>query len=162
MAFSSWRMSEDFQLALSQARSTGRGTRQEDVDFALGAGSNCGGCKDGWAARGVMSSGASGFSEWTHHTLWAGLNKEEEGEEMLSKPMGWFPTHEQASEQRWFALVFGCRWMFCSWVRRWMPKSKTITMKEIVINLPYLSLLRTKLYVTLHRSTKLSSTAAVC
>lgn len=90
------------------------------------------------------------------------LSKEEEGEEVLNKPMGWFPAHEQESEQGWFALVFGCQWMFCTWVRQWMPKSETVTVKEIVINLPYLSLLRTRLYITLHCSTKCGSTAAVC
>lgn len=37
---------------------------------------------------------------------------DEEGEEMLGKPTGWFPTNEQESEQGWFALVFGCQWMF--------------------------------------------------
>lgn len=40
-------------------------------------------------------------------------------------------------------------------------KSKSITLQEIVINLPCLSLLRTKLDVMLHCATKPSSAATV-
>lgn len=65
----------------------------------------CSGCwfqlwwVQGWVScrGGEMSSGASGFKNGLT-TLWAGLNKGEEGEEMLSKPTEWFPASEQESE----------------------------------------------------------------
>lgn len=137
-------------------------TGQGEVDFGLGADTICGACEDGYSGKddnviwlfGVLRMGSPHFMRciWVRKRVRScGINscdgsqpmREHQGREGLlrsSDARGCF-IPESGDEE--------CQ------------KSKNITLQEIVINLPCPSLLRTKLYFTLHCATKPSSAATV-